>query len=527
VSAFLHSPCDSGVIVSAPTPSIRVPSCETWVLIATIVGSSMVFIDGTVVNVALPVLQADLHTTVVAAQWVVEAYALFLAALLLVGGSLGDRYGRRRIFALGVGLFALASVGCGLAPNAEMLIAGRALQGIAGALLTPGSLAIISATFDEAGRGRAIGTWSAFTAITAALGPVVGGWLLDHASWRAVFFVNAPLAPIVLAIVFTRVPESRDETASRLDWLGALLGTIGLAGATFGLIETGNRGFSDPLVAAALLAGIVTLVAFIAVEARIRHPMLPLDLFRSRSFLGANLLTFLVYAGLSGGLFFLPFNLIQVQGYSASAAGAALLPFVLMVFALSRWSGGLADRYGARLPLTIGPLVVAASWVLYALPGIGGSYWTTFFPAIVLQGIGMGITVAPLSAVVMGSVELRHAGIASGINNAVSRIAGLLAVAIMGIMVLAVFSTHLDSSLAKLAVPSDVIAGLDAQRTRLAALEPPSLYEPGLGQQIRLAIAEAFVAGFRVAMLIASGLALCGGLIGVLMIDGRKRLQSA
>jgi EmrB/QacA subfamily drug resistance transporter len=527
VTALLHPPCDAAVVVSAPAPLIRMPSCESWVLIATILGSSMVFIDGTVVNVALPALQADLHTTVVAAQWIVEAYALFLAALILVGGSLGDRYGRRRMFSFGVGLFALASVGCGLAPNATTLIIGRALQGIAGALLTPGSLAMISATFDEEGRGRAIGTWSGFTAITTALGPVLGGWLVDHASWRAVFFLNVPLALIVLAITLTRVPESRDETVSRMDWLGALLATIGLAGVTFGLIESGSRGFTDLVVLTALAVGVAALVAFVSVEARIPEPMLPLGIFRARSFLGANLLTLLVYAGLSAGFFFLPFNLIQVQGYSASAAGAAMLPFILMVFVLSRWSGGLVHRYGPKLPLTMGPILAAASTLLYALPGIGGSYWTTFFPAILLQGIGMGITVAPLSTVVMGSVDVHHAGIASGINNAVSRIAGLLAIAVMGLIVLAVFTAQLDARLAALALPSEMTAALNVQGTRLAAIEIPADLSPALAQQARVAIDEAFLAGYRVVMLIAGALMLVGGLIAALLIEGKERIHAS
>ncbi len=526
MSTMLRPPCDAAVIATAPVPRARTPSCESWVLAATIIGSSMVFIDGTVVNVALPAIQTDLNTTLPAVQWVVEAYALFLAALLLVGGSLGDRYGRRHVFSLGVGLFALASIACGFAPTVEALIASRAVQGIAGALLTPGSLAIISATFNEEGRGRAIGTWSAFTAITTALGPVLGGWLLDHASWRAVFFLNLPLALIVLAISLTRVPESRDETASRLDYWGAFLATLGLGGLTFGLIESPNRGFTDPMVLTALAAGGIALVLFVLVEARIPQPMLPLSLFRSRSFLGANLLTLLLYGGLAGALFYLPYNLIQVQGYSASEAGAALLPFALILFALSRWSGGLVPRYGAKVPLTAGPLIVTASAIVYARAGIGGSYWTTFFPAIALQGIGMGITVAPLSTVVMGSVDVRHAGVASGINNAVSRTAGLLAVAVMGIVVLGVFSIRLDAELTRLALPPAIMDAIDAQANRLTAIETPPDLPLDLAAQLRQSIEEAFLAGFRVAMLAAGALALGGTLIAAAMIEGKKRMPA-
>jgi EmrB/QacA subfamily drug resistance transporter len=483
----------------------------------------MVFIDGTVVNVALPAIQADLGITVVAAQWIVEAYALFLASLVLVGGSLGDRFGRRRVFSIGVALFAVASVGCALAPTAATLIAGRSVQGIAGALLAPGSLAIISATFDEGGRGRAIGTWSSFTAMTAALGPLLGGWLVDQASWRMVFFLNVPLAAIVLAIAFTRVPESRDEDASHLDWLGAILATVGLGGTVYGLIESGAHGFQDPLVRFAIVGGILTLVLFVFVESRVREPMLPLGLFRSRSFVGANLLTFLVYAGLAGGLFFLPFNLIQVQGYSATAAGAALLPFVLMVFALSRWSGSLVPRVGTRLLLTVGPTLAAASAILYAVPGVGDSYWTTFFPAVVLQGIGMGITIAPLSTTVMGAVDVRHAGVASGVNNAVSRIAGLLAVAVMGIVALTVFSTQLHASVAQVDLPPPALAALDAQLARLAGAEVPPELDSQTTAVVHQAIDTSFVAAYRVVMLFAGALTFAGALVALIMIDGAPR----
>lgn len=338
---IVKQPCDEGVIRSAPCTSPCTRDVRPWVLAATIIGSSMVFIDSTVVNVALPVLQAELNATAAEVQWIVESYSLFLAALILVGGSLGDRFGRRRIFAYGIIMFALASVWCGLSPNVNQLILARGFQGLGGALLTPGSLAIISASFSGEQRGRAIGTWSGFTGITSALGPVLGGWLVEQASWRWIFFINVPLAVLVLGILFWRVPESRDEeVTNRLDWWGALLATISLGAIVYGLIEASNLGLSHSVVLTALAVGAVTLLAFIFVEANSRAPMMPLSLFRSRTFSGANLLTLLLYAALSGALFFFPFNLIQVQGYSATAAGAAFLPLILIMFLLSRWSGG-------------------------------------------------------------------------------------------------------------------------------------------------------------------------------------------
>ncbi len=339
-------PCDEAAILSA-TASGSDNGRGAWVLAATILGSSLAFIDGTVVNVALPALQSAFGASLSDIQWVVESYAVTLAALLLTGGSLGDLRGRRKVFAAGVAIFAGASAWCGLSRTIDELIAARALQGIGAAFLVPGSLSLISATFPQAKRGRAIGTWSGFTAITAALGPVLGGWLIQHLSWRWIFFINLPLAVIVLAISIWRVPESRRPGASGLDWAGVALTTTGLGALVFGLIE------SVPLAA---VAGIVLLLAFLFVESRSTAPMLPLGLFRSRTFAGANLLTFLLYAALAGFMFFLPLNLVQVQGYSATQAGAALLPFIVLMFVMSRWSGGLIDRYGARGPLIVGPV---------------------------------------------------------------------------------------------------------------------------------------------------------------------------
>lgn len=523
----MSQPCDEGVIKSKAAAAPCPKASEPWILAATILGSSMVFIDGTVVNVALPALQTKLNATVVDAQWVVEAYALFLAALLLAGGSLGDHFGRKRIYTIGVSLFALASIWCGLAPNINQLIIARALQGVGGALLVPGSLAIISASFSEDKRGQAIGTWSGFTAITAAIGPVLGGWLIEHVSWRAVFFINAPLALIVLALVFLHVPESRDAESRGLDYVGAALATMSLGTLVYGLIESSRRGFADPFIIGALVFGVVTAIVFLLVEARRKNPMLPLTLFRSRNFAGANLLTLFLYTSLSGALFFLPLNLIQVQGYTATAAGAALLPFIVIMFLLSRWSGGLVKHYGAKLPLVIGPIIASLGFALFMLPGVAktSSYWVTFFPAVVVLGLGMAISVAPLTTTVMNAVNANRAGIASGINNAVSRTAGLLAVAVLGIVMLHSFNSHLDNDLDRqlrtLGLSPAVKQVLDNQRTKLAGAELPANFDPVVGRLLKQAVDESFVAGFRRVVAVAAGLALLSALSAWLLIEGK------
>ncbi len=521
--ATLNYPCDEGVVRSKGAKAPGSLSSGPWVLAATIIGSAMAFIDGTVVNVALPEIQARLGATAVDAQWIVESYALFLAALILVGGSLGDHYGRRRIFALGIVLFAAASVWCGISRSPEELIIARAVQGIGGAMLVPGSLAIISASFEEERRGRAIGTWSGFSGITAALGPVLGGYLVENVSWRAAFLINVPLAIVVLWIVYRHVPESRDLKARKLDIPGAMLGTLGLGGVVFGLIESQNSGFGDPLVLVSLALGVVALAAFVVVESRVDEPMLPLSLFRSRNFSGANLLTLFLYAGLGGALYFLPFNLIQVHGYSATAAGSGFLPFIVITFVMSRWAGGLVTRYGAKLPLMIGPTIAAAGFLLFAVPGTEGSYWTTFFPAIVVQGFGMALVIAPLTTTAMNSVSGGHSGLASGVNNAVSRTASLLAIPVLGIFVFVAFSAALDARVANLDLPPEAHQQLEAGKVDLGGAQVPEGLEGETSQAVERAIDEAFVAGFRIAMFVAAGLALASAVAAGILIEGKGR----
>jgi len=516
---LLRSPCDEGVISSGKSSKECAQAKRRWTLAATILGSSMVFIDGTVVNVALPALQKSLGASVTDVQWVIEAYTLFLAALLLLGGSLGDEFGRKKIYAIGVAVFALASVWCGLAPNIHQLILARAAQGVGGALLVPGSLAIISATFGDEERGKAIGTWSGATAITTALGPLLGGWLIEHVSWRAVFFLNLPIAFMVLFLVVRFVAESRDEEDSmRLDLVGATLATLSLAGIVFGLIESSRLGFHSKIVWATLTGGILIGAAFVFVEARLRNPMMPLALFRSRNFTGANLLTLFLYSALAGTLFFLPLNLIQVQGYSPTAAGAASLPFILIMFGLSRWSGGLVKRYGSRLRLVVGPIIAAAGFALFIRPRLGGGYWTTFFPAVVVLGFGMAISVAPLTTTVMNSVKQNRAGIASGINNAVSRAAGLLAIAVLGLIMFHAFNGCLNKRLNQMPLAPEVRQLLDQGRINLAAIEIPSNVDAATRATIKQTIDECFVLGFRRVMIVGAALALASSLISWLLI---------
>lgn len=483
----------------------------------------MAFIDSTVVNVALPAIQSSLGGTVVSMQWVVEGYALLLSALILTGGALGDIFGRRRMFVMGVVVFALASAGCGLAANIAQLVMARAVQGFGAAFLVPGSLSIISASFSEAKRGQAIGTWSGFTSITAAAGPVLGGWLIENASWRWAFFLNVPLALAVVIIALWRVPESAAGGAKHVDWLGALLVTAGLTGVTYGFIESSSQGWRSASVWGALALGAACLIAFRSFEARAGAPMVPFDLFRLPGFSGANLLTFFLYAALSVFLFLFPLNLIQVQHYSATAAGAAALPLILLMFLLSRWSGGLVARWGPKRPLVIGPMIVAIGFLLLVFPSVGGSYWTTFFPGFVVLGLGMAMSAAPLTTVVMNSVPQRLAGTASGINNAVARVAGLLAIAVLGIMMVSLFSRALNERLGNLGLPSEAMRAVQSSEIRLAGTAVPEALDSMAAAKLRSLIDLAFVFAFRAILLVCAGLSVASSAVAWRMIGAEPK----
>jgi EmrB/QacA subfamily drug resistance transporter len=403
-----------------------------WVLFATVLGSAMASIDATVVGIALPAIGKDFHANLAALQWVVTAYTLTLAGLLLFAGALGDRYGRKLVFVIGVIWFAVASLLCGVALNDAMLIAARALQGVGAALLTPGSLAIIEASFVPDDRGKAIGAWSGFAGVGSAIGPFIGGWLIQAVSWRLIFAINVPFAAVVVAVSLRHVPESRDVNATgRVDVTGGALVTVGLIGLTYGLIEGPIKGWSSPLPLVALIAGVALRAAFIWWERRAKQPVMPLSLFRSAQFSAANVATFVVYAALGGALFLLPIQLIQVSRYTALEAGISLLPVTVIMLALSARSGALAARIGPRLQMTAGPLVIAAGLALFARIGHTGDYLTQVLPAVVVFGLGLALNVAPLTSTVLGAVSAEHAGAASAINNDVARAAGLIAVAVL------------------------------------------------------------------------------------------------
>ena len=517
------SPCDELVIRTQPTAVDWPCRRKRLALAATILGSSMAFIDGSVVNVALPTIQSELGASVADMQWIVNAYLLFLGSLILVGGSMGDRFGRRTVFIAGIGVFTLASIACGLAPNASTLIAARVGQGIGAAFFVPGSLAIIGAVYEGEARGRAIGTWSAVGAITSAVGPVAGGWLVDALSWRAIFFLNVPLAAATIGLAISSVPNSHKFDASHgLDWPGAFTATAGLAALAYGLTEASARGFTDGLVLGTISAGVLLLGAFVKIEADSRHPMMPLNVFRSRDFVGTNLVTLLLYFGLGGALFFLPFTLIRAHAYTATEAGAALLPVPVIIGLFSRLTGGLTDRFGARALLSVGPCVAGTGFAMLALPFVHEIYWTAFFPALTVLGVGMTITVAPLTATVMGSVPSEHVGVASGINNAVARVASLLAIAVLGIVFVWSHQAALSARLDALHVPL-------AARQAEALLAPTAQAKASAGGSraspqplIAMADAEAIDHALRAVALVCALCAFAGAGLAVATIRPRN-----
>ena len=469
-------------MTTTDTPALSFSSASgRWVVVVTVLGSGMAALDATVVNIALPTIGREFHTGVAALQWLINGYTLSLAAFLLIGGSLGDRFGRRRVYSIGIVWFALASAACGFAPGAVFLIVTRVLQGVGAALLTPGSLAILEASFVPADRARAIGAWSGLGGVATAAGPLVGGYLISAASWRWIFFINLPIAAAVVALGARHVPESRDPgVTGKIDDVGALAGVVFLTGVTFAFIEAPALGWSSPAVLAMTVAGVVGLAAFLVRERRAASPMLPLGIFRVRQFAATNAVTFIVYAALTGATFLLPVELQVVAGYSPLASGLAFLPLTLIMLALSARSGRLASRIGPRLQMSAGPVVVGAGLALLTLSTYGSSYVVYVLPAVVVFGLGLAITVAPLTATAMSSAPAEHSGIASAVNNDVARFGGLLAVAVL-----------------------PALAGI----TGTVYLHPAAL-----------------AAGFRTAVLIAAAVCAAGGLLAAFTITNPPRL---
>jgi len=514
----MKTPCDEGVIRSGQSGKPCAPKSGPWILAATILASSMAFIDSTIVNVATPTLQSSFHTNVIDVQWVIESYGLFLAALILVGGALGDRLGRRLVFLSGVVIFAAASAACGLAPTIQLLVIARAVQGIGAALLVPGSLAIISAAFDEDSRGQAIGTWSGFTAITMAIGPVLGGWVIEHASWRWAFFINLPLAVAVVVLSLRYVPESRSSQTGPLDWIGACLATASLGAVVTGLLESSTLGWRHPAVIGSLLGGTILSLIFLWVEARAPAPMISLSLLKAGSFLGANLVTFFLYSAIGVFFYLFPMTQMQVHGYSATGAGAATLPVILLMFLLSRWSGNLVARYGGKLPLIVGPLLIAAGFISLAMFIHSGRYWTALFVPILVLGFGMALTVAPLTTVVMSSVTKNDSGAASGINNAVARVAGVLAIAVFGIVMVKTFAGGLDRELPRLHLKPETVQEIQSHRTELAGMELPRDLDSEDKAAVHDAVSNAFLSVSRLVLLSCGVLSIGSSFVALAFI---------
>jgi EmrB/QacA subfamily drug resistance transporter len=506
---------DSRVITSASSDGHQ----KRWVLICAVLASTMAFVDESVVNIALPRMEANLHTTLSAMQWVINAYTLCMSALLLIGGAAGDRFGRRRILVIGVSLFALASLACGLSPGPDTLITARALQGIGAAFLIPCGLALISAVYDESERGAAIGVWSGASAIAAGAGPIIGGWIVDHFSWRAIFLMNPVLAVPTLWIAVRYLDESREaEVRSKLDWPGALSVFLGLGAIVYGLIAAATRGWGDATVSGTIVVGTALLLVFLWIERRSEAPMVPLGLFGSRQFSGVNLLTLLLYGALAGSFFFVPFLIIQVHGYSAAAAGAIFVPFAVILGALSKWSGRLMDRFGARWPLIIGPTITGVALLLFAMLSANGRYYSFVVPMVVLA-FGMAITIAPLTTTVLNAVKPDQSGVASGINNAAASVAGLLVIAVMGTVALRVLDVEIDVHLRQGRPTPEVRREVNALRGGFVVPKPPAKLSTAERESFEQISRSSLAGTIYLVLLVMAALAFASASVAVLMIE--------
>lgn len=515
---------ESGPYETGGAPVEVVPRFrEKWILAATVIASTMAFSDMTIVNVALPVLQRELGVTFSALQWVVESYTLMLSALVLVGGAIGDIYGRRRMFIAGIVIFAIASAGCGLSQSAGVLIAARAIQGIGAALMMPGSLAIVSASFPRDRQGHGIGIWSAFTGMSTALAPALGGWLIDVLSWHAAFLINLPLAAVSLAIALRHVPESRPERRRRLDLTGMLLAIVGLGALTYGLIGAGEWGFGDLRSFGPMLVGVMALVSFVFAESRAGDPIIPLPLFRIPGFSAIQAFTFVLWAALHGTTFFVPLRLMQVHGFAPTEAGAALLPLVVTSSVLSRYFGRLTDRIAPRTLLIIGACLTGTGFLYLAMPDSSARYIVGFFPALLLMGIGMGVCQVPVTVVAMNAAGRTNVGTSSAINNAAARTGGLMAIAVFGLVLVNGYDDALAGSLHGARLPAAVQSALEQQHGKLAGSVLPAGLTPDQHRLATMVIVQSFVAGYRRAMVLAAAMAFASALIAARCLTARPR----
>jgi EmrB/QacA subfamily drug resistance transporter len=505
---------------------VKYTSSEKWTLFATIMASSLVFIDGTALNIAMPALQHDMGLSGPQLLWVVNAYSLFLSALLLFGGAMGDQYGRNRIFGIGLFLFMLASFFCGISTNSNQLIAARVFQGVGGALLIPGSLSILTARFPPAKTGGAIGLWSTFSALTAVIGPLLGGWLAGIGLWRVIFFINIPFSLVALWAIFYRVAESKNSEVVKLDYVGAFLATLGLAGITYGFIESANKGFGDTVIVISLVTGGLSSIGFILSQHFGKHPMMPLKLFAKTDFSITNIATLFIYGALGATLFFLPLNLVQVQGYSEVQTGLSMLPVIILITLLSAVSGRMSDRVGTKLFLSFGPLITGFGFFLFGFQGVSegpSEFFGTFFIPLVLLGLGMGLTVAPLTTTVMLSVSKNNSGVASGVNNAVSRMSGVLSIALLGTMVLFYFKQHLLGQLYDLEMPVEFIETLNKEAVNLGSTLPPANTPPEMIEKVEMIIKTSFVKSFNRVTLISAVAAWTSAVLCFVFLKSRKK----
>jgi EmrB/QacA subfamily drug resistance transporter len=496
-----------------------------WVMIATIMASSMAFIDATALNVVLPALQEGLHASSAELFWILNAYLLMLASLILIGGSLSDKLGRKKIFMVGIIIFVVGSGLCGTASTVFLLIVYRVMQGVGGAFMIPGSLALISSAIDETERGKAIGTWSSATTVVTVGGPILGGALADAGLWRYIFFINIPIGIAAFFILWTRVDETKDANSEpAIDIPGAIVIALGLAALTFGCLSVPEKGLDHWQVYVPLLCGTILLIAFIVIEKISKYPMMPLSLFSNSTFTGANLLTFFLYAGLGTGMLFLSLNLVQVQGYTQLQSGLTFLPFTLLMITLAKLSGNLADKYGPRLFLIVGPAIAGTGLLLLAFIGQTrgiGEYWVTYFPGVLVFGLGMSITVAPLTSTVMGSVQQQYSGTASGVNNALTRISNVLANAIFGALAVLFFSLALEARLDGTPLSATDRQAVMAQVVNLGNATVPQEVSPADKKKIEQYYHEGFLESYHTIMLVSASLCFTGALMSLLFIRNK------